>query len=218
MKEKKPIWKKWWFWVIIVIFVGVIGSIGSSDNEPKKTQVASEETATKKEDGEKTEDTDGKEAASNEDTSKDEKDTEDTSESEEVSKEEEFYIGDEITMGEYVLTVDKVKQSSGTEYDKPKKGSEYLIVSVTIKNNGEDEISYNPYNFSVQNGEGQVNDIAFTTVNTDTSLSSGELVGGGSVSGTLAFEVPKNDKKLLLRYQPDFLSDKEIQIHLQKKK
>ena len=89
---------------------------------------------------------------------------------------------------------------------------------MTIKNNGEEEISYNPYDFTVQNGNGQVNDITFTTVDSDTALNSGKLIAGGSVSGTLAFEVPKGDKNLLLRYQPDFWSDKEIQIHLKKNK
>lgn len=199
MQEKKPLWKKWWFWLIVVVFVGVIGTSASQNEEPKKSenptkqQVESTETDQKESDKE-------------------------TSDKEEESTTEEFYIGDEIVMGDYVLTVDNTKKSAGSEFDKPKKGNQFLIISVTIKNNGEEEISYNPYDFTVQNGNGQVNDITFTTVNTDTALDYGKLIAGGSVSGTLAFEVPKDDKNLLLRYQPDFWSDKEIQIHLKKNK
>lgn len=195
MKEKKPLWKKWWFWLIVVIFVGVIGTSATNNDEPKKKENTTQQQ-------EKSNETDTKETDSKEDD----------------SKTEEFYIGDEIVMGDYILTVDKTKKSAGTEFDKPKKGNEFLIISVTIKNNGEDEINYNPYDFTVQNGNGQVNDITFTMVDSDTALSSGKLIAGGSVSGTLAFEVPKDDKKLLLRYQPDFWSDKEIQIHLKKNK
>lgn len=190
MKEKKPLWKKWWFWLIVVIVVGVIGTSATNNDEPKKSENTTQQQTESKE----------------------------TNTKEDDSKSEDFYIGDEIVMGDYVLTVDKTEKSSGSDYDKPKKGNEFLIISVTIKNNGEEEISYNPYDFTVQNGNGQVNDITFTTVDSDTALNSGKLIAGGSVSGTLAFEVPKGDKNLLLRYQPDFWSDKEIQIHLKKNK
>ncbi len=186
MKEKKPIWKKWWFWLLIVIVIGVIGTSSTNNNDPKK--VATTSTQQNK--------------------------SEEINSKEEEQQEEEFYIGDEIIMGDYILTVDKTENSKGTDYDKPKKGNEFLVISVTIKNNGDDEIYYNPYDFSVQNGNGQVNDITFTSIDSDTALNSGKLIAGGSVSGTLAFEVPKNDNNLLLRYQPDFWSDKEIQIHL----
>lgn len=198
--EKKKIWKRWWFWVIVVIVIGVIGSLGGSNSDSdtpskisnEKSQQSVEKKEVSKESKEKVEETE--------------------------VPDETFYVGDEITMGAYVLTVDKVKHSSGTQYDKPKKGKEFLIVTVTLKNNGEDEFDYNPYNFSVQDSNGSVTDITFTTVDSDTSLEAGSLVSGGKVSGTLAFEVPKNDKKTVLRYQPDFWSDKEIQINLNKKK
>lgn len=42
-KEKKPIYKKWWFWVIVVIFIGgIAGGAGSSEtngNTPVSTQI-----------------------------------------------------------------------------------------------------------------------------------------------------------------------------------
>ena len=31
-KEKKPIYKKWWFWVIIIVIIGAIGSITETNN------------------------------------------------------------------------------------------------------------------------------------------------------------------------------------------
>lgn len=40
-KQKKPIYKKWWFWVIALIILGAIGSAGDDTQEadkPKETQ------------------------------------------------------------------------------------------------------------------------------------------------------------------------------------
>ncbi len=37
-KQKKPIFKKWWFWLIIaVVLIGIIGSAGGSDTEEPTT-------------------------------------------------------------------------------------------------------------------------------------------------------------------------------------
>lgn len=193
---KKPIWKRWWFWTIIVVVVLCIvaSSSDSSDEGAKKVEESKiEQTDTNKTDTAKK---DGK--------GKEEK--------------EEFYVGDKVKLGDYAIKVTKVSHSNGTQYDKPKSGKEYVTVMLSIFNNGDDQVSYNPYDFSLQNSSGQVSDVTFTMIDEDTALNSGELVAGGTVKGSLTFEAPKNDKKLVLRYQPDFWSDKEIQIHLNKKK
>lgn len=114
------------------------------------------------------------------------------------------------------LSVTKVEKSSGSTYDKPKDGMEYIIVTVQYKNNSTDEnISYNPYDFKIKNSQGQITDITFTTINTDTALSSGELAPGGTISGTLAFEEPINDPELILQYTGSiFSSDADIEFKL----
>src|SRR5699024_8556670 len=92
----------------------------------------------------------------------------------------------------------------------PSEGNEYVIVHVTIENNGEDKISYNPFNFKMMNSNGQIEDQGLIMVDSDTSLSSGELAPGGNVSGTLSFEQPIDDDGLKLIFEPSFWGTDEI--------
>jgi len=87
---------------------------------------------------------------------------------------------------------------------------EYVIVTVNIKNNSDDKISYNPLDYKMQNSKGQITDMTFTTVDSKTALSSGELAAGGEVEGTVTFEQPKDDAGLVLIYQSNFFNDNEI--------
>ena len=126
-----------------------------------------------------------------------------------------YSVGQEATLGTGSIIVTKIEKSSGSTYETPKSGKEFVIVYVTIKNNGSSNLSYNPYDFKMQNSLGQQEDISFTIIDQDTSLQSGELVSGGSVSGTIVFEEPINDSNLTLIYQDNYWSNKSIQIKLQ---
>src|SRR5699024_1679941 len=105
-----------------------------------------------------------------------------------------------------ILTVTDVTKSSGSDFDKPKDGKEYVIVHVSIENNSDKEVSYNPFDFKMKNSQGQIESQAFTTVDSDTSLSSGDLAEGGNVSGTVSFEQPIDDGNLQLIFEPSFWS------------
>ncbi|PHB24736.1 DUF4352 domain-containing protein [Bacillus pseudomycoides] len=139
--------------------------------------------------------------------------TEQTTEKKEEKK--EFKVGETIKLGDHKLTVTNVEKSPGGEFDKPKEGHEFLIANVTIENGGKEEISYNPFDFSLQNSQGNIVDQAFTTVNQDTVLNSGKLAPSGKISGTIAFESKQGDPKLQLIFKPNFLSKKEIRVNLQ---
>ncbi len=126
----------------------------------------------------------------------------------------EYNQGDVATLGDSAVKVTKVEKSQGNDWDKPKSGKEFVIITVSIENKGKNKLSYNPYDFKLQNSQGQQESIAFTTTNNDTALSSGELVAGGKVSGTIAFETTKGDKGLSLIYSDSILSSKELKIKL----
>ncbi|RHW41668.1 DUF4352 domain-containing protein [Neobacillus notoginsengisoli] len=134
---------------------------------------------------------------------------------EEKPEKEIFAVGEQVKLGDNILTVSKVAKSNGSEFDKPKAGHEFVIVTVEINNSGKKNISYNPLDFKMANSQGQIVDQAFTTVDSDTALQSGELAPGGKVSGTLSFEQPVGDKGLELHYTPDFWSDSTVKINLQ---
>ena len=127
----------------------------------------------------------------------------------------EYNQGEEARLGKGAITVTNVERSQGTTYSKPKNGKEYVIVHVTIENKGNSNLSYNPFYFKMQNSQGQQEGMTFTIVNQDTALESGELIPGGKVSGTIAFEQPKGDTGLMLVYSDSIWSSKELKIKLQ---
>lgn len=126
----------------------------------------------------------------------------------------EYNKGEEAIIGNTAITVTNVEKSQGSTYDKPKSGKEFVIVHLTIENKGNEKLSYNPLYFEMQNSQGQQESTTFTTVDQDTALQSGELISGGKISGTITFEQPKNDAKLVLIYKDSIWSSKELKINL----
>lgn len=198
-KAKKPFYKKWWFWVIIVIVIAAFGST-LDDEDPSKNDEKSEPSSTVTE--------------STDDNDQNEESTSNTDTEEAEEEKTNFGINEEIEFGDRIVAITDVEYSDGNDFDKPQEGKEYVIVSVTIENDSDEEISYNPLHFKMQNSQGQIEDKAFTVVDSDTALSSGDLAPGGSVSGTITFEQPKDDGELILIFEPGFWSNKRITIDL----
>ncbi len=141
--------------------------------------------------------------------------TEDSSES--VEPEESCIpLGESGTAKGTTITVTKVEKSAGSEFDSPKEGMEYVIVYLKIQNTGEKNISYNPFDYKSMNSKKQIVDQAFSIIDSDTALSSGELASGGEVEGTLVFEHPKDDPNLVLLYYDNiFNSEASLEFALQ---
>jgi len=191
-KKKKPFYKKWWVWLIVIILaIGIFGSSGDDEASDGPEKVESEEA---------------------EETESDE--TEESEDEEEAIEDAEFGVGEKVKLDGQVVEVTEVEKSQGSDFDTPSDGNEYVIVHVSIENNGEDDISYNPFNFKMKNSNGQIEDQGLITVDSDTSLSSGDLAPGGNVSGTLSFEQPKDDEGLQLIFEPGFWGTDEIIFNL----
>ncbi|MBP1971650.1 hypothetical protein J2Z83_003802 [Virgibacillus natechei] len=199
-KVKKPFYKKWWVWLIAVI---VIVAVSSGDDEEVDT-VEGEEA-----------ETESAEVEENNEEEAEEVSTEEPAEEEEPAEDKtEFDVGEQAELDEQVVTVTNVEKSQGSDFDQPSEGNEYVIVEVEIENHSDETISYNPYNFKMQNSDGQIEDIGIITVDSDTSLSSGDLASGGNVSGTLSFEQPIDDEELQLIFEPGFWSGEQIKFNL----
>lgn len=127
-----------------------------------------------------------------------------------------YNVGQTVKVSDSEMTVTKVERSNGSDYDKPQKdGDEFVIVTVSIKNDGKDKLSYNPFYFKVQNSQGQITGSAITSTNQSTALNSGDLAPGGSISGTIVFEEPKGDAGLVLQYQDNvFANGTKLQFKL----
>lgn len=124
-----------------------------------------------------------------------------------------YSVGEEIQLTRSSLIVTNVEKSQGNEKEKPKPGSEFIIVTVKIANTGQEKVEYAPYYFDIANLEGAGFDQPLIMIDVDTTLPSGELKPGESVTGTLAFQAPIGEQ-LQLQYLP-FMEDNNIVIHLQ---
>lgn len=106
-------------------------------------------------------------------------------------------------------TVTDVEYSNGNEWDSPAEGKEYVIVTLKIENKSDSKISYNTYDWKILNSQGQEDDETIAIINSDTSLDSGDLAPGGTKTGTLIYEEPKNESSLKLLYYSNSFFDEE---------
>ena len=107
---------------------------------------------------------------------------------------------------EYTIT--NVEYSNGNEWDHPSSGKKYVIITLKIENKSDKKISYNALDYKMVNSQGQEDDESFTTINNDTSLSSGDLISGGVKTGTLVFEEAEDETSLKLLYYSNIFDDK----------
>lgn len=135
-----------------------------------------------------------------------------TTEKEEQKK--EFTQNETVTYKGVNYSITNVTKSAGTEFDIPKEGHEYVIVTIKIENNGSEKISYNPLDWKMENSNGQEEATIFTTIDSDTALSSGDLNAGGVKEGTIAFEEPAGDSRLKLNYYANSLLDEEASFKI----
>lgn len=127
----------------------------------------------------------------------------------------EFNQNETVTYKNVAYTITNVEHSNGTEWNKPAEGKEFVIVTIKIENKSKSKISYNGFDWKMQNSSGQEDSETFTTINNDTNLSSGDLISGGVKEGTIAFEQPIDDDSLKLNYYDNLLSkDYSFQIKL----
>ncbi len=117
-----------------------------------------------------------------------------------------FETTETVTYKDVEYKIENVERSNGSEFDKPEEGKEFLIITVNIKNNSDQKVSYNAYDWKLTNSNGQENTEAFTTNNSN-ALNSGDLAKGGTVTGTLAYEIPEGDSGLKFSYYDTIIDD-----------
>ena len=104
-------------------------------------------------------------------------------------------------VGGLAITINSIERnfSTGNRFDTPDEGMEYIKINLTLTNKSKDRIEYNPFDFELENGEGDIQDYA-TSLQED-HLGSGSLASGGKKTGSLVFEVPAKDTNLTLYYE-----------------
>ncbi len=119
----------------------------------------------------------------------------------EEERKKDFSQNEVATYKNVEYSIVKVEKTQGNnEYLKPKDGYEYVKVTVKIKNNSDEKISYNALDWSMVNSNGAEDKWGTITFDDDDTLSSGELNAGGTIEGVLVWEQKIGDKNLKLRY------------------
>ncbi|MGZ3678609.1 MAG: DUF4352 domain-containing protein [Ktedonobacterales bacterium] len=86
----------------------------------------------------------------------------------------------------------------------------FIVVHVKIVNKSTSEFDYNPLDFHVKSGAGNITDVEFAPPSTYTAnnqLDSGKLSAGGGVEGDMVFQVPQGDHKAALTWQPSIFGN-----------
>ncbi len=99
-----------------------------------------------------------------------------------------------------VIEYSAKKADSIGSYSNPKPGSIFLIVTMTIENHGYDEINTNPNYFSVIANSIKY-DYTSSTFSLDDKLDTVNILDGGILKGSIAFEVPTNIDEFKLQYK-----------------
>ncbi len=126
-------------------------------------------------------------------------------------QQKEYKVSDVVKLGDREFVVNSVRRANTLGYSTPKSGKEYVVVNVTIRNLGTDEVSYNPFDFKVQDANGAQESSTFASL--DDSLSSGTLAPNGKVTGSMPFEVPQGTNAKLI-FQPSFWSEQRVVVDL----
>ena len=112
-------------------------------------------------------------------------------------------VGDTITQDGVYYKINSVNYNPGTKYSKPDDGNQYVIVNITIENKGKDTVSYNRYNFKLDDAGNQTSFSDYLTGDdgkkvVNDILGSGDLAEGGKVTGSMIGQAKVGEKYKLV--------------------
>ncbi|WP_270340157.1 DUF4352 domain-containing protein [Leuconostoc mesenteroides] len=119
-----------------------------------------------------------------------------------------FKVGETAEYKGVQFKVNKVDFTDGDpDVDSPDSGKQYVVMNITMTNNGDEKYEYNPYDFKLDDNGNQTDATEITSSVNDT-LNSGTLAKGGSVTGNLVGQA-NTSNKLKLIYSGSIFSQKE---------
>ena len=190
-KAKKPFFKKWWFWLIIVIVIaGAVG--GGNKDETKET------------DTEKTAKVETKESKTESKTEKS---------APKKSEKQVFRIGQDVTVGKVVYRVDskEVADTVGNEYLNSTAKGKFLVLNVTVTNNGDKAITVTDDFFKLYKGKTEFK------ADTTATMYANQAANGDSAAFFLQELNPEStlSGKVIFDVSEDTISDPSTQLQVQ---
>jgi Domain of unknown function (DUF4352) len=118
-------------------------------------------------------------------------------------------IGQSAKVGEWQITVNAVKTSPGSDFNKPKAGNVFLLIDVTMKNiSNQQQVATSLGQFKLRNQAGE--ELPIVIVTDVSPAPNGNVAAGSQVKGTLAYEVPKETHTFTLEVTGDILSTDQL--------
>ena len=187
-------------WIVIaVIVVALIAAIsGGGEDKPKKVENDPvQNTTDNKTDTEKNM-------------------TEDTSAGQENSEKDIFGIGETAEMNDVQVTMVNYTQNSGSEYNKPSDGNEFVLVEFEIAHNSDSEINIS----SMASFEAYADDYALNySLNAlleknDANQLDGTIAAGKKMNGVIGYEVPADWKTIEIHFKDNVWSSNKFKFEI----
>lgn len=125
-----------------------------------------------------------------------------------------YKVGDVVKTGDYIFTAISVNGDtpSGNEYIKPKDGSRFVTVELSIENKGTTKTSISTLISMYLKGSDGTKFQQSYTINPKPI--DGELLANDIIKGSVTYEVPKTASGLKFYYNPAWITGKSIVIDL----
>ena len=186
-KAKKPLFKKWWFWLIIVIVIA--GAVGGGNKDK-----------TKEADAEKTAKVETKESKTEKSSPK-------------KSEKQVFRIGQDVTVGKVVYRVDskEVADTVGNEYLNSTAKGKFLVLNVTVTNNGDKAVTVTDDFFKLYKGKTEFK------ADTTATMYANQAANGDSAAFFLQELNPEStlSGKVIFDVSEDTINDPSTQLQVQ---
>ena len=120
---------------------------------------------------------------------------------------ETFKPGDIVDIGDFILVVNSVESSSGSDFVKPAEGNKFVVVDLTVENKLDESVVVSSLiQMSLKDATGQNYDVnILASAAGGASTPDGELAPGEKLRGQVAFEVPSDAEGLVFVFAPNLL-------------
>ena len=116
-----------------------------------------------------------------------------------------YQVGDQIQIGDLILTVNGVDYPAGDEFNKPEQGKKFVVVDVTLDNQGNEAIQISSLlQMSLKDATGQVYEVDLSaSMAGNGSTPDGEIAPGEKLRGQVGFQVPEDAQGLVFVFDAD---------------
>lgn len=132
--------------------------------------------------------------------------------SSEKTEQTTFKTGETVESNDILVTLLEVKESKGSDFNKPSDGNVFVLCEYDIENKSEKDITIS----SMLSFEATCDNNAISQSITgllekgDKAQLDGSVATGTKMNGVIAYEVPTNWKELKIKFTPAFWSSKDI--------